>query len=154
MAAAQPAPTRAALQAEDDGIAPLSVRAPEYPRRARIAGLEGYVTLSYSIRADGRVAGVRVDDASPSRVFDRAAREALEAWRFPVGSGAGERLQQTFDPVKGQLYTLYTNEATGRGGASGAVASWARGSACASAMLHRLRCSTMTPFGWPVEPEV
>lgn len=82
-----------------DGLAPLSVRAPDYPRRARVAGIEGHVTLSYSIRGDGRVTDVRIEDANPPRTFDRAARDALAGWQFAAGSGAGKRFVQTFDFV-------------------------------------------------------
>ena len=88
-----------ATPATEPGVAPLSVRAPEYPRQARVAGVQGWVTLSYAIGPDGRVDQVRVEDVHPSRVFVRAAREALSHWRFPAGAGAGERFQQTFDFV-------------------------------------------------------
>ena len=81
------------------GVVPLSVQAPEYPRAARIAGVQGWVTLSYAITPDGRVDQVRVENVHPSRVFVPAAREALSQWRFPAGAGAGERFQQTFDFV-------------------------------------------------------
>jgi protein TonB len=80
-------------------VAPLSVRAPDYPRRARVAGIEGHVTLSYAIRSDGRVTDVRLEDASPPRTFDRAARDALDGWRFAAGAGGGKRFVQTFDFV-------------------------------------------------------
>ena len=83
-----------------DGLVPLSVHQPAYPRRARMAGVEGHVTLSYSIGSDGRPLNVQVDDASPLRTFDRAARDALLRWRFPAAAAAtGRRYQQTFDFV-------------------------------------------------------
>lgn len=55
---------------------------PKYPRKAARAGREGWVKLAFTITPSGGVANVRVVESRPRRVFDRAARRALEQWRF------------------------------------------------------------------------
>lgn len=66
-------------------LQPTSRVSPSYPMRARRRGLEGYVEVSFIIRPDGSVdtSSLRVIDAEPANVFDRAVREAVSQWRFP-----------------------------------------------------------------------
>lgn len=56
-------------------------RAP-YPSRARSKGVEGFVTVSMLVGADGRVSDVRVLDAEPAGVFDETALSTVKAWQF------------------------------------------------------------------------
>lgn len=103
-----PAPTRgllsapAAIAVPDAELASrpnaLQTRAPHYPRNARLQGQEGHVVLSFSLGADGRPQALRVVESSRPGVFDRAAREALQDWRFAPGVGSpGQRFEQRFD---------------------------------------------------------
>lgn len=55
---------------------------PQIPRRAAIQGIEGWVRVRFTIRADGSVTNARVVESRPGRVFDRAALKAIERWRF------------------------------------------------------------------------
>ncbi|WP_303853562.1 energy transducer TonB [Salinicola salarius] len=66
-------------------LQPTSRVNPSYPMRARRRGLEGYVEVSFIIQPDGRVDtdSLRVIDADPANVFDRAVEEAVSQWRFP-----------------------------------------------------------------------
>lgn len=66
-------------------LQPTSRVNPSYPMRARRRGLEGYVEVSFIIQPDGRVdtGSLRVIDADPANVFDRAVEEAVSQWRFP-----------------------------------------------------------------------
>ncbi|WP_353982042.1 energy transducer TonB [Salinicola endophyticus] len=66
-------------------LQPTSRVNPTYPARAQRRGLEGYVEVSFVIQPDGRVDGgsLRVIDAEPANVFDRAVEEAISRWRFP-----------------------------------------------------------------------
>ena len=66
-------------------LQPASRVNPSYPMRARRRGLEGYVEVSFIIQPDGRVDtdSLRVIDADPANVFDRAVEEAVSRWRFP-----------------------------------------------------------------------
>ena len=85
---------------------PVATRrvAPEFPRRARISGVQGYVNLSFLVRPDGRVSDVRIEQSSPPRMFDKAARRAIGRWKFDpttVAAG-GERVTQRFDFALGK----------------------------------------------------
>lgn len=63
-------------------VTPLTDVPPNYPQRALASGIEGEVTLAFTITADGRVDNLRVTDAQPPGVFDREARRAASRWRF------------------------------------------------------------------------
>jgi len=62
-----------------------------YPRMARRLGVEGRVVLAFTLRADGRLAGVRVAESSGSELLDEAAlqavRDAAPFPPFPEGVG-------------------------------------------------------------------
>ena len=79
---AAPAVLTAPASAEPTAREAVELVAPEYPRGAERRGIEGTVTVSYSIAADGSVTNAEVVSANPSGVFDRAALAAIESWRF------------------------------------------------------------------------
>lgn len=66
----------------DSDVIPTVKVPPNYPQRARQAKLEGYVVMNVSIRADGTVSDVEVVESSPPRLFDQAAVQAMQRWRF------------------------------------------------------------------------
>lgn len=78
-AAEQPA---AAGPSTAEEVTPLVDIPPNYPQRALAAGIEGEVTLAFTITADGRVENLRVTNAEPRGVFEREARRAAGRWRF------------------------------------------------------------------------
>lgn len=86
-----PAPAAAATAVQDAAVQsggpeqevmPLNDIRPEYPDRARRGNIEGHITLAFTITAAGKVENIRVKEASPPNVFDRAARRAAARWRF------------------------------------------------------------------------
>tara|TARA_R110000822_G_scaffold92753_6_gene213921 strand:- start:602 stop:1288 length:687 start_codon:yes stop_codon:yes gene_type:complete len=80
-----PAPAAAPSVSEpsvSEEVTPLTDVPPNYPQRALASGIEGEVTLAFTITADGRVDNLRVTDAQPPGVFDREARRAASRWRF------------------------------------------------------------------------
>nr|WP_283773074.1 energy transducer TonB [Craterilacuibacter sp. RT1T] len=56
--------------------------APVYPERARARGEEGRVVLRVEVGADGRVRDISILHSSGFPRLDRAARDAVERWRF------------------------------------------------------------------------
>jgi protein TonB len=56
--------------------------APDYPTQAAIDGTEGWVDIDFTIAPDGVPQDLKVRDASPKRLFDRAALASLRQWRF------------------------------------------------------------------------
>ncbi|WP_274604526.1 energy transducer TonB [Pseudomonas typographi] len=86
----------------------LQQTVPAYPRMARQAKIEGFVTLDLVIRPDGSVASATVVEGKPPRLFDEAAINAVKNWKFQprmVGGVAQEqRARQTvrFDLKKAE----------------------------------------------------
>jgi TonB family protein len=56
--------------------------AADYPAQAALDGTEGWVDIDFVISPEGVPENLKVWDASPKRVFDRAAVNALRQWRF------------------------------------------------------------------------
>ncbi|MET0497423.1 MAG: TonB family protein [Steroidobacteraceae bacterium] len=56
--------------------------APDYPTQAYVDGTEGWVDINFTISAQGVPEDLKIYDASPKRVFDRAALASLRQWRF------------------------------------------------------------------------
>lgn len=76
------APGRPGMGSNDSDASPIVQIEPRYPSDVAASGAEGFVLLSYSVQADGSVADVKILDADPKRVFNRAARQALSKWRY------------------------------------------------------------------------
>jgi protein TonB len=53
-----------------------------YPDRARDEEIEGWVLVRFTIAADGSVTEPEVVEASPRRIFDRAALDAIRRWKY------------------------------------------------------------------------
>ncbi|MBM4119044.1 energy transducer TonB, partial [bacterium] len=67
----------------------LASQAPGYPPAAKQQGWQGTVSVYFTVRPDGSVKKVLVEQASPHQVLDEAARRCLEHWRFsPLPAGA------------------------------------------------------------------
>jgi protein TonB len=84
----------------DTDVVPLVRVPPIYPVRAAERGIEGYVTLRFSISALGTVIDPMVIDAKPARVFDRAAIRALKKWKYKPKVEDGEAVVRTGIEVK------------------------------------------------------
>jgi len=65
---------------------------PVYPPAAKEAGIEGDVTLIYTVTATGQVDDVLVLEADPSEVFEDAALAAVRTWRYRPLRQDGEPL--------------------------------------------------------------
>jgi protein TonB len=72
-----------------------------YPRRAALKGIEGWVKLEFTIMPDGSVDDVKVIDAKPRRIFNRAAIKSILRWKFKPrvvnGKAVARRATQTME---------------------------------------------------------
>lgn len=86
--------------AEGD-IIPLVRIQPQYPRRAAISKIEGWVELEFTITETGGVADPKVINAEPPRIFNREAIRAILKWKFKPrvvdGQPVARRATQTID---------------------------------------------------------
>ncbi|HEV2212019.1 MAG TPA: energy transducer TonB [Gammaproteobacteria bacterium] len=61
---------------------------PQYPIQAAQQGIQGSVTVKFTVQPDGSVSDPSVIDAKPRRgIFDSAALRAVSRWKFkPIGA--------------------------------------------------------------------
>ncbi|MBL4659439.1 MAG: energy transducer TonB [Alcanivoracaceae bacterium] len=67
---------------KDGGIIPMVTIAPNYPRKAAIAKIEGWVEMSFTITETGTVINPKVIASKPIRIFDREALRAILKYKF------------------------------------------------------------------------
>lgn len=74
---------------------------PQYPPQAQMQGIEGQVTVSFTVTKTGSISDVKIEAANPPRVFNQAAQRAVMRWRYKPKLVDGEpverRLSTTFD---------------------------------------------------------
>lgn len=98
-AAARQAPAAAAPASS---LRPVSTPAPRYPADALRSGTAGEVLVELTVGTDGSVTAARVLRATPARVFDREALNAVKRWKFePVGAPVTTRRTLAFAPEGG-----------------------------------------------------
>ena len=66
----------------DGDSMPLVRVEPVYPERAIVRGVEGWVQLAFTISKTGSVEDLRVVDSEPGTIFNRAARRAVNRWKY------------------------------------------------------------------------
>ncbi len=84
---AKAAPTAAPASAPITTANPISREAPDFPREALKAGIDGgTVRARMSIDSGGNVTSVQIVESRPARIFDRAVRDTLGRWKFNAGT--------------------------------------------------------------------
>lgn len=87
----KPAPTTPTLSLASHQQAPrlrtvpihaLRLVAPQYPPTAYRRGIQGTVTIEFTIEPNGHTANIHVVNAHPQRIFNLAAIRAVKQWRF------------------------------------------------------------------------
>jgi protein TonB len=70
----------------------ISGAGPIYPPQAKAQGLQGDVVVRYNVTAQGMVVDAEVISSEPPGVFDAAALDAVNSWRFnaPVIDGVSQ----------------------------------------------------------------
>ncbi len=66
----------------DREVMPLVRIEPQYPRKAAMAGKEGWVQLKFDVNETGAVENVSIIKANPPRLFDQSAKRALLKWKY------------------------------------------------------------------------
>lgn len=83
------------------GVTPIVRLDPQYPRKAAMQGIQGWVRLSFDITELGTVENVRVLDSSPKQIFDMEAKRALLKWKYRPKMEDGKAV-----PQKGEMVQL------------------------------------------------
>ncbi|MDE2306257.1 MAG: energy transducer TonB [Gammaproteobacteria bacterium] len=106
-AAATKAPSSTTPAAAPHGpLVLISNDPPVYPENALERGIGGKVVVGYTIDPTGRTRDVHVVRSKPARIFDEAARRAVEHWRYAPVRAAGKAVAVPaeilirFDPPK------------------------------------------------------
>jgi len=74
-----------------DQVPRANFQAPmQYPPRARASGIEGYVVFSLLIGITGEIEQVRIVESYPEGVFDDAAMQGINQWRFEPAMYQGQ----------------------------------------------------------------
>ena len=68
-------------------LSPLLTVNPQYPSSAASSGIEGFVEVSFTVTAVGRVENAIVTAAEPPEVFEQAALSAISRWRYNSDEG-------------------------------------------------------------------
>lgn len=66
----------------DNDAVPVVRVEPMYPRRAAEQFIEGWVVLEFDVSPNGSTKNVRIVEAKPVRIFDRAAIQAVSKWKY------------------------------------------------------------------------
>jgi periplasmic protein TonB len=98
-AAATPPTSAPARPAGNTQLIAVSTPAPTYPPDAYRSRQSGEVQVEFTVGTDGSVTSARVVRSNPRRVFDRAALDAVNRWRFqPVAEPITSRRTIEFSP--------------------------------------------------------
>lgn len=89
----------AAKPAASTSLRVVSSPSPRYPPEALRAGTAGEVLVEITVGTDGSVTNARVVRATPPRVFDREALNAVRRWKFePIDAPTTTRRTLAFNP--------------------------------------------------------
>ncbi|WP_409432389.1 energy transducer TonB [Litorimonas sp. RW-G-Af-16] len=70
-------------------LAAMNFVLPDYPRRSFNSGRQGWVIMRLDVNTAGQTENVTVERSVPEGLFEKASRQAVEAWTFaPPADGA------------------------------------------------------------------
>lgn len=75
-------------------LMPLVRIPPRYPMRAANRRIEGWVKIEFTITKHGTVKDAVVVESKPSKIFNRAALQAIKRWKFKPKVVSGEAFEQ------------------------------------------------------------
>lgn len=74
----------------DQPLMVLSRIPPVYPFRAKAKGIEGWVSVAFTVNEQGLVEDIDILEASPETIFNDSVVHCLSSWRFKPGEIGGE----------------------------------------------------------------
>jgi protein TonB len=80
-------PTVTDEPSREEDLSPVLAVDPQYPSSAASRGIEGFVEVSFTVTALGRVENASVTVAEPVGVFEEAALGAISRWRYSADEG-------------------------------------------------------------------
>lgn len=94
----QPAPKPQTAKPDTSGILtdvePTVRIPPQYPPRALRAGIEGNVTVEFTIAKDGSVKDPEIVSANPENIFNDAVLRAIQRWKFEPEKVEGQVVER------------------------------------------------------------
>ncbi len=96
-AVAQAAASKSAAPAALPPVALKRIKtvSPVYPEAAKNRGVSGWVEVLFTVNQSGDVEGARITSAEPKDIFDWAAIQAVEQWRFEPPMRDGKPTSQS-----------------------------------------------------------
>ena len=79
---------------KDSAGSPLFQIQAVYPRKAAVQNIEGFVLLQFDITKTGQVDNVSVITASPPKIFNSSAVQALRKWKYKPKIVNGKAVRQ------------------------------------------------------------
>jgi protein TonB len=76
------------------GVIPLERVSPKYPPRAANRNIEGWVKIEFTITPHGSVDDAVAVEAEPAEIFDEAALNAINQWKFKEKMVNGVAVEQ------------------------------------------------------------
>ena len=77
-----PKPKPPAVNPVASNLVPTLKTKPAYPPRALRSGIEGIVTVEFTITVDGSVKDPKIIKSDPPKMFDRSVLKAIKKWKF------------------------------------------------------------------------
>ena len=78
----------------DSNVVPSLRIPPTYPKRALRSGIEGIVTVEFTITTDGSVKDAEIIEAKPPNIFDKAVLRAIKKWKFNPDMVDGQPIEK------------------------------------------------------------
>ncbi len=63
-------------------LTPIVRIEPQFPRKAAMQGIEGFVVLAFEVTESGTVDNVQIVNSKPRRIFDMDAKRAVLKWKY------------------------------------------------------------------------
>jgi protein TonB len=77
----------------DGEIMPIVRILPQMPRSAAMKGIEGYVKVRFTVTKSGSTSNVKIVEAKPPRIFNRAAKKSILKWKYKPQISNGKPIE-------------------------------------------------------------